>query len=265
MHVKLIATMPVLAVLAACGGGGTGNSSVGPTNPTVAAPVVAAPVVLQTFGDGAGIARAEITQNGTTVVANVMGANIQSYSTDPTGVIDPSGVNYTGSNAYGDFYSGTTTINGTTVNVLYYEDSSQEVAGAYLVGNGENAALVLGNKVSNIPSGSYSYTGTNVIGLRDGSYLEDGTFAMNVNFDSGLASITGSTASSSMGGSGISVNSSNGTFTSNTLTLTETASGLSTTATIHGNFHGSGATGVTGLYTDNAATPTYAGAIAGKR
>lgn len=256
MNAKLILAAPFLALLAACVGSSDGSS----TNPTTTNPVV-----LQTFGDGAGIARAKITQNGTTIVANVMGANIQSYSPDPTGVIDPSGVTYTSSNAYGDFYSGTTTINGTQVNVLYYEDNSQQVAGAYLVGNGENAAIVLGNEVSNIPSGSYSYTGTNVIGLRDGSYLEDGTFAMNVNFTSSTASLTGSTASSSIDGSGISVNSSDGTFTSNNLTLTENVSGLSTTATIHGNFHGSGATGVTGLYTDNATTPTIAGAIVGTR
>tara|TARA_B110000503_G_C7109045_1_gene397261 strand:+ start:284 stop:1078 length:795 start_codon:yes stop_codon:yes gene_type:complete len=264
MNAKLILAAPCLALLAACGGSNDGSATNPTTDPTTV-PTTTDPVVLQTFGDGAGIARAKITQNGITMVANVMGANIQSYSPDPTGVIDPSGVNFSGSNAYGDFYTGTTTINGTQVNILFYEDSSQEVAGAYLVGNGENAAIVLGNEVSNIPSGSYSYTGTNVIGLRDGSYLEDGTFAMNVNFTSSTASLTGSTASSSIGGSGISVNSSDGTFTSNNLTLTETASGLSTTATIHGNFHGSGATGVTGLYTDNATTPTYAGAIAGTR
>lgn len=259
---KLILAAPWLAMLAACGGSSDGSA----TNPVQSAPSTTTDiVVLQTFGDGAGIARVKTTQNGTTMVGNVMGANIQSYSTDSTGVIDPSGVNYTASNAYGDFYSGTSTINGTQVNVLYYEDSSQQVGGAYLVGNGVNAVTVIGNEVSNIPSGSYFYTGTNVIGLRDGSYLEDGTFAMNVNFTSSTASLTGSTASSSIGGSGISVNSSDGTFTSNNLTLTETASGLSTTATIHGNFHGSGATGVTGLYTDNATTPTYAGAIVGTR
>ena len=271
MNTKLILAAPCLALLAACGGSSDGSSTnpttTNPTttDPTTTDPTTTNPVVLQTFGDGAGIARAKITQNGTMIVANVMEYNIGSYSPDPTDVIDPSGVNFTGSNAHGDFYNGTTTINGKQVNVLYYEDSSQEVAGAYLVGNGEDFLIVFGNEVSNIPSGSYSYTGTNVIGLRDGSYSEEGTFAMNVNFTSSTASLTGSTASSSIGGSGISINSSDGTFTSNNLTLTEIASGLNTTATIHGNFHGSGATGVTGIYTDNATTPTYAGVIAGTR
>ena len=35
------------------------------------------------------------------------------------------------------------------------------------------------------------------------------------------------------------------------------------TATIHGNFHGDGATGMTGIYTDNVAEPNFIGAIAG--
>lgn len=252
MDKKLLVVAPCLALLAACGGGGT-------------SPTQSPPVVLQTFGDGAGITRAEVNQNGTTIVANVMAANIQSYNTDPTGVIDPNGVNYLSSNAYGDLYGGTTTINGTSVDVIYYEDNSGEVAIGYLEGNGANAALALGYKASSIPAGSYTYNGTNIIGYRDGSYFEDGTFAMNVNFNTGTASLTGSTNTSSIGGSGISVNSSEGTFSGNNLTLTETTTGLSTTATIHGNFHGAGATGVTGLYSDNGSTPTVAGAIAGKR
>ena len=197
------------------------------------------------------------------MVTNVMAANIQSYNTDPTGVIDPAGVTYSGSNAYGDYYAGTTTLNGVPVNVVFYEDNSGQVFIGYLEGNGQNVALAGGYKVSNIPTGTYNYAGTNIIGFRDGSYFEEGTFAMGVDFANGTASLTGSTASSTIGGSGISVNTSNGTFEGNNLTLS--GNGVSTTASIYGNFHGNGATGVTGLYADNGSTPIVAGAIAGTR
>lgn len=257
MFKKIIAASFILSTLSACGGGGSGGGSVssGPSNP--------APTVLKTFGDGAGIARAEITANGQTVTANVMAGDINNYNTDPTGVIDPSGISFSGSNQYGNFYSGRTTLNGITVDVVYYEDSGGDTFIGYLEGNGTNAALAGGYKASNMPSGVYNYAGTNIIGFRDGSYFEEGTFAMAVDFTNGTAGLTGSTATSTISGQGIQVNTSNGTFSGNNLTLS--GNGVSTSASIYGNFHGSGATGVTGLYADNGNTPIVAGAIAGRR
>ena len=255
---KKLMIIPAILTVAACGGGGGGGETSvtnGRSNPT--------PTVLKTFGDGAGIARAEITTNGQTVSANVMAGDINNYNTDPTGVIDPSSVNYSGSNQYGDFYAGTTTLNGITVDVVYYEDDAGETFIGYLEGNGTNAALAGGYKVSNIPSGTYNYAGTNIIGFRDGSYFEEGTFAMAVDFTNGTAGLTGSTNSSTISGQGIQVNTANGTFSSNNLTLS--GNGLSSSASIYGNFHGSGATGVTGLYADNGNVPVVAGAIAGRR
>lgn len=250
MKKKLILLVTCLAFLAGC------TSSIDDS--------ASNPIVLQTFGDDAGIARATITEDGITKVAIVTEGNIVLYSPDPTDLIDSNGLVITSSNAYGDFYGGTLTINDTLFNVVYYEDSTQQVAGAYLVGSSEGSAIVYGNEVSNIPSGSYSYTGTNIVGLRDGSYIEYGTFIMGVNFTSSTASLSATTENSSIVGE-ISINSSDGTFTSNNLNWNETISNNSGTATINGNFHGSGATGVTGMYTDNEATPTYTGAIIGTR
>jgi hypothetical protein len=266
MNTKLILIAPCLAMLAACGGSSDGSAA----NPVQSPPNTTAPTqvtesVLQTFGDGAGVARATITESGETYVINLMAPDIQSNSGDASAVFDPNGIYFVQSNNYGDFYAGRTTVNGTLIDVIIYEDNSQDVAAVYAESSGANVLGALGPEVSNIPSGSYTYAGTNIIGFRDGSYSEDGTFAMNVNFTSKAAQLTGSTASSTIGGSGISINTSDGTFTGNNLTLTESSSGLSTTATIHGNFHGSGATGVTGLYSDNASTPTIAGVIVGTR
>lgn len=252
---KLILVAPCLALLAACGGSSDGSA----TNPT------ASPTVLKTFGDGAGIAR---IQDG--LVMNLMAADINNVTNNPDELIaiDDSGIRFLASNDYGDFYGGTVTVNGVAVDILFYEDFNGGVALGYLEGNGKNAAFAGGSQVSGIPSGSYTYNGTNFVGVRDGSAFEDGTFSMTVNFTSSTAALTGSTPTTTIGGSNISVNTSNGTFTGDTLTLT-VSDGFETVtlpAAIHGNFHGAGATGVSGLYYDTyTSIPVLAGGIAGTR
>lgn len=254
MKVKFACSFSALALLAACGGSSDGSAA----NPTVSAPTV-----LKVFSDGAGIARVEATENGTTLSANVMSADVQAYSPDMLSAVDLSNVSFSSSNQYGSFYDGIITVNGLPAYLLIYQDDMGKV----LLGYGEtaygNAAIAAGEKVSGIPTGTYVYNGTNVIGFRDGSYFEDGTFAMNVNFSTGTASLSGSTPNSTIGGTGISVNTSNGTFSGSNLTLS--GNGLTSTASIYGNFHGAGATGVTGLYADNGSNPVIAGAIAGTR
>ena len=249
-----------MALLAACGGSSTGGSA--------SNPIVGAPTVLSVFGDNAGIARVSVTDSGATIVANVMAADIQNYNANPSAAIDISAVSYLGSNAYGSSYGGNTTVNGTPVYMWIYQDNSSQVTIGYGQSATTNLAYAGGYQVSSIPSGSYNYTGTNIIGLRDGSYFEAGTFSMNVNFSAGTASLTGSTPYSTIGGTNINVNNSAGTFSSDNLTLTvnDGVNNLNVPAAIRGNFHGSGAVGVSGLYYDtNSSTPVGAGAIAGTR
>ena len=250
MNVKLILAAPCLALLAACGGSSDGSS----TNPTTTNPVV----LLQTFGDGTTKLRTRRPGSGKTFISMVSNELTDNIATQ----------GYVRSNNYGDFHLAAATTGGTPVYGFYYNDFSEPVDLMYLTGNGKAFVGVSGSDVSNIPSGSYSYTGTNIIGVRGTDAVNLGYFTMNVNFTSGTASLAGSTfngstPSSSIAGSGISINSSDGTFTSNDLTLITPSSNNS--ATIHGNFHGSGATGVTALYTDNARTPVFVGAIVGTR
>lgn len=254
-----VLSLSAIALLTACGGSGDGSSS---------NPVAAPPTVLSTFGDGAGVARATATENGVTVVGHIMAADIGNYELDYSVAFDASGLSFQGSNAYGNSYDGYVTVNGSPLYLWIFEDNSGEVVMAYAANQYENRALVGGELVSNIPSGTYIYNGTNVIGLRDGSYFEDGTFAMNVNFTAGTASLTGSTASSTIGGTGIAVNTSTGNFSGTNLTLSAN-DGVNTynlPAAIHGSFHGNGATAVTGLYYDTfSSTPVIAGGVVGTR
>lgn len=249
----MLATTAILA-LTACGGGSSAVSN----SPTIQ------PTVLKTFIDGAGVARVSLTQNNLPMTFNIMGADIQNNQVDPTSVADISNMTYASSNQYGDFYAGPITANGVIVNAIAFGDYSSGTVVVYGQSANENALAVGGGTVSNIPSGVYTYNGTNFIGYRDGSYFEDGTFAMGVDFSNGNGNITGSTTNSTIGGS-IVVNSSNGTFSGSNLTLTDTFNNIRTTGSINGNFHNSGATGVSGIYYDNGSNPFVAGAIAGRR
>lgn len=247
--IKLTLTASAVALLSACGGGGGGSSATLPKLNT-----------LSVFGDGAGVARVE--QDGITM--HIMTGDIQNQSLDgPDVAVDISNLTSIGFNQYGEFYSGPVTINGVQVNFDVYANDIGESFIMYAFSDNDDALAAFGPKVSNIPTGSYQYLGTNIIGERTGTFTEFGTFGMTVNFTNGTAAITGSTTNTAISGTGLSVNNSNGTFTGNNLTLT--VSGQSTAATIHGHFHGNGAIGISGIYHDNATTPTYAGAIAGSR
>ena len=252
----LLSTTAALA-LSACGGSGDGSATSPTTQP---------PVVLSEFADGSGVARVETREDGADYVGNVMAANIADASVDDDVVADLSDLVFVGSNQYGDFFAGAVTVDGLPIDVIGYIDTSDQALILYGEDSTENVLLTLGEKAQNIPTtGSFTYQGTNVIGTRDGAFFEDGTFAMSVNFGNGTASISGSTDTSTIGGTGITVNISDGSFSSSNLILTDTFDDVSFPATLHGNFHGSGATAVTGIYYNNDPNPFVAGAIAGTR
>lgn len=265
MKIKIL-ILSSLSFLAACGGGGGGGNSVSiPTAPQQNT------TVLRVFSDGSGIARTEVTKNDKVIVANVISPNIQNYKPAPGGILDTDGNlvsenNFTliDKDHYGEYYAGTGEIDGQEVNVLVYLDNARQLEAGFIEGSGNSAGYVGGEKISGIPIGKHSYEGSNIFIARDGSYLDTGgRFSMNVDFDNKSASIIGSTEASSISGSTISVDVNEGSFKGDDLLLN--VAGSEFKAIINGNFHGNGATGVTGIYTDSAANPTVAGVIAGTR
>ena len=266
MNPKSISFLLVISALTACGGSSDGTA-VSPTQPAPQPQPSASAAVLETFDDGSGVARAETTSDGFTFVANVMGPDIQGTVNEINSGVplaaDYINDQFVGSNQYGDFYSAQTFVNGQLVDVLLYVDINDIVTIAYGEGAGSNLLLAGGEKVSNIPSGTFTYTGTNVVGNRDGSASEDGTFTMGVNFNTQQASINGSTPSTTIDATDISVNNVNGTFSTTNLNLG--INGNQFQGTLLGNFHGDGAVGVSGIYHDNGGDPGVAGAIAGTR
>jgi hypothetical protein len=261
-------TIPVIALvtsLSACGGSSDG-SAVNPVQPPTPAPTQSA-TVLETFSDGSGVLRQVQVNDGLTFVSNAMAGDIQAaanfINSGQIGAVDIVGGALVASNEFGNFFEGTLNINGQLVAVTIFVDYNNIASIAYASDGFQNVLLAGGYEASNIPSGTYTYRGTNVIGTRDGAYAETGTFTMAVNFDAGQAAISGGTPSSLISGSNIAVNNSNGTFSSNNIALDVGAGPIQ--GTINGNFHGAGAVGVTGIYHENAPNPLLAGAIAGTR
>ena len=266
MHKLSQATTLLSAVvlITACGGGGGGTSA------TLAGPSTS---VLATFGDGSGVARvlatfgdgsgvAEIVNDGYVFVGMV--PDVNSVGSGPTVATDLSGVTHSSSNAYGDFYTGTAVINGISVSTTAFVDTTANTAILYVFNSNTSVLVAGGEAVSSIPQGTFKYVGTNGLGRRDGTYSETGTFAMTVDFTNGSAALSGSTNTSTVAAIGISVNSSIGTFQSRDVEI-RLGGGSPIIGSIYGNFHNAGATGVSGIYHDNAPNPSYAGAIAGHR
>ena len=254
--IKISLSAITLAVLAGCGS----------SNPTVTQIESRSATTVTVFSDGSGVAR-DISEDVAMVIMTgdiQSGVNNANSSGDDVNAVDVSNVSYRSSNTFGQYSSGSATINGNAVDLEVYESFS---GGVYIVYAGSSSGSLImagGNPVSNIPTGSFTYTGNNILGNRDSSYSEDGSFSMNVNFSTGNAAISGSTANSTFGGNGISVNTSDGTFHDSGITMSVNGD-PSVPATITGQFNGDGATGVTGMYHDNSSNPLTVGIFAGER
>ena len=247
------ATLVSAAILiTACGGGGGGGSSA-----TLAGPSTS---VLTTFGDGSGVAK--IVNGGNVFVG--MGADVASLGTGPTVATDLSGLLLNSSNANGDLYTGTAVVNGISVSTTVFVDTTSNTTILYTFNNTGSVLAAGGAAVSSIPQGTFRYVGTNGFGRRNGTRTETGTFAMTVDFTNGSAALSGMTNTTTVAATGISVNSSTGAFQSSNVNI-RFDGGSPIAGSIYGNFHNAGATGVSGVYHDNALNPIYAGAIAGHR
>jgi hypothetical protein len=265
MHKTAFFILPFAMALAACDDG-DGDFDFEPDRPPVTEPDEA--TLLSVFRDGSGVAQTKVTVDGQVYTGVALVQNVQAYVRDFALLPNfaEGGLSNeveAGSNAYGTFYTATADINGTPIDLVFYQSDAGDLQFT-IADDGLNLDFdANGPRVSNIPSGTYTYVGTNALVARNGSGAEDGTFTMTVDFDRRVAAINASTPSSSLSGSGIAVNTSNGTLSGSNLDLS--VDGASSKATINGNFHGDGATGVTGIYHDNAPNPSVAGLIAGTR
>jgi len=160
-----------------------------------------------------------------------------------------------------------------SMGAIYVSGTEDDMVGVgILVGiEAEDSFMVIasGTEVSEMPArGEFDYKGSNfaIEGLsedNDDIYETYGTFDATVNFATGKGSIDLGFENIPVNIDGdFNVDTATGIFVGDDLEI-NSIGGTFGTATIHGNFHGVGATGMTGIYTDNAAEPDLIGAIAG--
>jgi hypothetical protein len=221
---------------------------------------------VDTFSDGGGIVRTDVASSSGTITVLGLVPDLNAFDTR-SGLlsIDRDSLPAVGGNVYGDFFEGTITVEGEVAQVLFYELSSNSAG--ILISDAPSglSMLTLGPQPSSIPSGGATYVGTNLIVSRDGSgtFYESGTFKMNVDFATRTSSVNATTTNSSLSGAGIVIDAAEGRFSGSGLTLT--VNGVTGDAVISGGFHGDGAAGVSGIYTQSTANPEFAGAIAGEK
>lgn len=264
MNKNVMTIIPLVLAVSGCGGSG-GNSS-SELEPVVVVEEVPTNTVLRRFADGSVISRATLVENRQRYVIHYFSPVDAEF--DPSVVTNlaefDGDISYFDSNEYGDFYDGTITIDGEVVEVGVYEDNEQENAMAYFSAGNELFVFAGGAQATNLPSGLYTYRGTNVVGARDTDWLELGTFTMDVDFTNGLASINANSDTTILTGNNISINTADGTFSNSNLTLEDTFYETTASTSIEGSFTGNGATGVTGVYTTTEEEPVV-GAIVGRR
>lgn len=255
---KLFIAMNMLFVLGACGGGGGGTSS----QPQVTASTI------KLFEDGAGVALAtNASDNQKLLVLSpdiVDVVSVVNLSSNVNESADFSNLTITGSTATAKIYTGTVVSEGVTMNLTGYQDNGDEAVILFAeIPAVANAVFTTGTPLNGVPSGTFTYNGLHGFGRRAlGVTPELGSFSMSANFTNGTFSYSGTTASSTLTGTGA-IDASAGRFTSTGMTLNAPLGNY--TATLHGLLHGTNASAVSGVYHSNDTYPDYAGAFVGAR
>jgi len=253
MNKKLMLAAPCLAILAACGGSETGSASF----QTLSVP------------NGDGVARGILTTGEEALIyspdisAAVSAANAASSSDIANVTASDFPVTSVSGNVR--VRSGTMSTDGTTLNVTAVEDlRTTEAAVIFLeapIGYND-VTMVTGTAYSNAPSGTYTYSGTQMTTannrLAPGS---TGSFTMSANFAQENFQYIGSSGVVGVSGSGV-LDTANGRFATSNLSIT--SGGSTNFGTMHGLMHGSGATSTSGVF-HTSGSSTLTGAFVGSR
>jgi hypothetical protein len=263
MKTKAILLLSAAGFLAACGGGSSGVSN----NPTSfnSLPNQELTTIISNQ-DGSGVASAYRLGNSYVIYANQLADLDLNAQTN----IDPNNLTVLEEGADYAFLEGSYVSNGNEKYLFVYakQIGTDETLIAGLARNanapGGEIVQAYGDVVSGqVPVGDVTYRGYNLVTATDQTQIDSGTFTMRVNFQNNTGSLSGSGEISFVDATSIAVNSSNGTFSSDAVRLGY-IDGESTSGFLRGNFHGNGATGVTGIY-GNTGELTVVGVIAGSR
>lgn len=256
---KSTITVLLALTLAGCGGGGGGGANTVTFNDVS---------ILTSFSDGAGVVKTSYDDGVTAFFATPEVADVAAELRDGTTSSDTftTGAIPSGSTTYANVVTGTITVGSYVMNVTGWEDS---VSGAGIISGIIPGELNLGftdgvTAYTSPPTGVHTYVGTHTANRRTSlTTPEVGTFSMTADFDSGLVGYSGSSSSSALAHSNMPLNVSSGSFAGTSGSFTW--NGASYTSTMHGNFSGSNANGVHGVFWTNGSSGTYVGGFAGRK
>ena len=222
------------------------------------------PITLKKFEDDVGVAHFNERVDNESISSHIITGDIDNFQIVRTNPLILSNLNMQSETAKTETLTGNLNVYGSDQAVTMYKDKAS--GAVVLFGMKENnIATVLGRgtAIISIPRGVFTYDGANAVIKRGATNtLNAGDFTMTANFEAGTGQIMAQTPISMLTGN-FAINGTRGTYSGTELDLT--AEGTAVKASIYGNFHGAGATGVSGVYHDNADTPIYFGAIAGAR
>ena len=277
------ATGPGGGILGGGGGAGGGGSGTGASAPfsdtflpmwsALAPPPVTARQVAA-FADGSGVFR--VTAEGRAHV--VLASDAAGFVPDAPGApVDPASIvllNETADmtvhrgsfvDAQGRRHVATILRHAVGGQITGCSGSCAIVAIGHVMRDGDGAMTLqtLGALPRDVPRGVYVYDGAHLAGFAGGGF-QDGTFRLEADFVAGSAALEAVTQDLHLSGAGIRIDLATGEFAGEGLRLEGLGEGVRG-ASLRGSFHGAGATGVSGIWTENAPAPQVFGAIAGSR
>lgn len=238
-------------ILSACGGGGGGEVELDFKTLTI-------------FSDNAGIAKGTAANAGKmyymapNIVADVAASNAAGPQ-DPVNILDfPIVDRAAGYNIRQGAIEG--------LNVLVAEKiGTEEGSVIYLYDNSQDALAVAAHPLKSVPSGTHTYSGLYVVGQRGTGWAEMGDMTLTANMDAQTFTILGTSADTSLSGSGY-LETSTGSVSSSSLAFTDVDFGTYSATTI-GTLGGDNAGEVVGLWytNDSDGDPDFAGGYSGTR
>lgn len=241
--------------LTACGGGGGVSSSFS---------------AVSVLSDRSGVARVS-GESQTLVLIPEVDAYIAQGNSGGTGTSDDNfeldQVPIIGSTSVATIRQGAVTDkSGNSQNITVYEiNNADEGFGLVEVPQYGVVYFIAGSErpLSNIPSGSFTYTGNQVVRhWQGGSFKEFGNVVIDADFTNNEFVYSGNSTNAGVNGIGY-LDTSTGKLTSVDANII--ANGSTYTATIHGLLSGAGASSVTGVFHTNDSRPDYAGAFVAKK
>ena len=258
---KITTAAFILSALTACGGGGGSGAN---TTESVKFST------LSVLANGDGIARG-VTSTGSEaliyspdIVSVVSEANAASSSDIAN--VSASDFPVTSINGNARIRTGTMSSNGITLNVTAVEDiGTTDAAVIFLempVGYND-VIMTTGSAYSNPPSGSHTYSGTQMTtdsnGIAPGAI---GSFSMTADFGQETFAYSGSSGGVSVSGSGV-LDTANGRYATSGLSVNDGSTNYG--GTMHGLLHGNGAQATSGVFHTSGSSPAYTGSFVGSR